>query len=279
MKTGFLGFLFRNRLTTAGLILLVLLLSFVAYALTLNQARAANFIDPAARALPPSSSHLFGTDAYGRDLFSVIAIAIETDLYIGLIAAAISSSIGICVGAASAILGKWRDQALMRFTEIFLSVPTLIFALAITAAFGKSFVFLILALSIFSWPYFARLVRSRVLTEITKPYVEVMRVLGLKKARILFRHVLPNIGFFLGSLVAIQITLTIGLLAAMEYIGFSTGSLTPELGAIITQAQPYVFSDAWMTVFPSIFLAVVILAFTLLSNGLRYLDPRTEAPS
>jgi peptide/nickel transport system permease protein len=276
LKIAYPTFLFRNRLTTAGFVLSVFVLAFLVYALTLDQARAVNSIDPAVRALPPSPTHLFGTDAYGRDLFSMIAIAIQTDLYIGLVAAAISSAIGICVGAASAILGGWRDQALMRFAEIFLSVPALIFALAIVAAFGKSFNFLILALSVFSWPYLARLVRSRALTELTKPYAEMMRVLGMKKARILFNHVLPNMGFFLGSLVAIQITLTIGLLAAMEYIGFSTGSLTPELGAIITQAQPFVFSDAWMTIFPSIFLVILILAFTLLSNGMRHLDPRAE---
>lgn len=267
----------RSRLALSGLILLFAILAFSAYSFLLNSYSVTNMIDPIIRAEAPSPKHLFGTDAFGRDLFDIAALAVRTDLYVGAVAAILGSLVGISVGAISAMLKGWKDEAIMRFMDIFLSIPALVFALAIVAVLGKSFTYVILALVIIAAPQIARIVRSRVLGELSKPYVENLRVLGISSKSILFRHVLKNVGFFLASLVALQFAFAVTLLSALEYIGFGAGSLTPELGAIISSGQVYIFSDVWLTVIPSVLLVLTVLAFTLISNGMRGLDPRSES--
>ncbi|MDG6994893.1 MAG: ABC transporter permease [Nitrososphaerota archaeon] len=277
MNAQFFRKFFRSRLAFGGVVLLLTVLAFAIYSFFLNAHAITNLINPSIRAELPSSAHLFGTDAYGRDLFAISALAIRTDLYIGAVAAVLSSIVGISIGAVSAILKGWKDETMMRTIDIFLSIPALVFALAIVAVLGKSLVYIIIALVVVSSPQLARIVRSKVLGELTKPYVDNLLILGIPRVSILFRHVLKNIGFFLASLVALQVAFAVTVLSALEYIGFGSGSLTPELGAIISSAQIYIFSDIWLLVIPSILLVVVVLAFTLLSNGLRQLDPRGAA--
>ncbi len=276
MNPKFLRKFLQSRLALSGFILFLAMLAFTIYSIFLNANSITNTIDPIIRAQAPSMSHPFGTDSFGRDLFDVAALAVRTDLYVGVVAAILSSFLGISIGAVAAMLRGWKDEAIMRTTYIFLSIPALVFALAVVAVLGKSFTYVIIALVIVASPQIARIVRSKVLGELAKPYVENLRVLGIKRTSILFRHVLKNVGFFLASLVALQIAFIVTILSALEYIGFGAGSLTPELGAIISSGQIYVFSDVWLVVIPSMLLHLVVLAFTLLSNGLRQLDPRSD---
>ncbi|MCL5067281.1 MAG: ABC transporter permease [Thaumarchaeota archaeon] len=266
----------RSKLALAGLVLLAASIVIAVYGATLNADKIIYSTNPSLRAEPPSSIRIFGTDAYGRNMVDIISLALGTDLYVGIVAAVLSATIGILVGAFSAIFRGILDEVLSRLTDVFISIPSLVLALAISAALGRSYIDIIIALVIADWPQIARLVRSETLSELNKPYVEALLVLGVKKPRIIFRHVLKNISFFLASIVALHVAFIITFLSALEYIGFSVGSLSPELGAILAQGQTFIFNDPWIVIIPSAFLVIVILTFTLLSNGLRHLDPRSS---
>lgn len=254
--------------------LLAVICGIALYGVSLDQGAIIYSTNPLIKALPPSSKYPLGTDGFGRNLVNIIPLAIENDLYVGLGAGAIVSLSGIAVGAFAAIFRGKIEEVLMRITDVFLAVPALVFALAIAGTLGHQFVDIIIALSVAGWSHLARIARSEVLTEMNKPYAEALQILGFGKSRILFRHILKNTSFFFASIIFLNISLLITILASLEFIGFSVGSLSPELGALIAQGQSYLFTDPWLMVVPAIFLVLVIGTFLLLSDELRYFDPR-----
>ncbi|MDG6904956.1 MAG: ABC transporter permease [Nitrososphaerota archaeon] len=250
------------------------LLIIAAYALFLNEARVTFSVNPLLRNLPPSWKYPLGTDAFGRNLIYVIPIAIKNDLFVAFFAGALHILVGVSVGSVAAIFRGKVEEVLMRITDVFLAIPGLVLALAISGTLGHTFLDLVIALSVGGWGYLARITRSEVLSEMNKPYAEMLRVLGFSKARILFRHILRNIAFFLASVIFLTLSALVGFLAALEYIGFAIGSLSPELGALIAQGQPYIFTDQWLLIIPACFLIFIITTFMLISDEIRYFDPR-----
>ena len=251
---------------------MVLFLLVVAVAITgavLSGGLSIYKVNPTVQAKPPSGAYPLGTDGYGRSLVEIVPVAIYTDLYVGLIAATVSVLIGIAIGALAGIYKGNVDEALMRFVDIFLSLPALVLALAVAAALGHTINDLMIALIVADWPIVTRLVRNEVLSEMAKPYVSLLRTMGVSRIRILAFHVIRNIRFFLTSITALHIAFIITFLSALEYLGFSYGSLTPELGALISQGQTYFLSDPWLMLFPSACLVVMISAFVLISHGIQ----------
>jgi peptide/nickel transport system permease protein len=225
----------------------------------------------------PSASHPFGTDSLGRDVMSRVMSGARISLSVAAIVLSIAVTLGVLVGGISGYFGGFVDDILMRFTDLFLAFPFLVLAIAISASLGPSLRNTVIALSVVYWPWYARLVRGQVLTIRTREYVEAARSSGCSNARLLFRHVMPNAI----SPVIVQLTLDVGyailVTASLSFIGLGAQPPSPEWGAMINDARTYFQSAWWYITFPGLALALTVLGFNLLGDGLRdFLDPRTR---
>jgi len=225
--------------------------------------------------LPPSTDHFFGTDDYGRDIFSMIVYGSQTSLRICILVIAISTFIGVVLGGLAGYFGGVLDEILMRITDVFLSIPYLILALAIAAALGRSIDHIMEAMIITWWPTYARLMRGQVLALREQQFVEAARSIGAKNSRILFRHILPN---SLAPLL-VQITLDLGAVllvaAGLSFIGLGASPGTAEWGLMISDGRAFMFHAWWYVTFPGLAIVLVVLGFNLLGDGLRDVtDPK-----
>ena len=237
--------------------------------------QVASDINLTLRLRAPSSEHWLGTDDYGRDLLQIIVLSMRLDVSSMLIIVGAGLLIGITFGAVSGFIGGKIDEAMMRITDVFFSIPGLILALAVAAALGRGLNNLILAIIIVQWPGYTRLLRGQVLAEKERLYIDALRALGIGKFRIIIRHIIPNTIYP----VIVQATLDMGgvilTFAALSFLGFGAGPLTPELGRLITTGQTYIFQAPWLVAFPGLAILVISLAFNLMGDGIRdILDPR-----
>lgn len=219
--------------------------------------------------------HPLGTDAYGRDLLQMIILALPLDLEVALSVVASAILIGVVFGSIAAYAGGLIDEAILRITDVFFAIPGILLAIVLMAVLGRTIVNLTLAVLIVWWPLYVRLIRSQVLSEKEKPYVEALRAMGASRPRILFRHVVPNSIFP----VIIQATLDIGsvilTVATLVFLGFAPSSTIPELGNLANEGIQYVFTAPWLILFPGLTTLLVSLGFNLLGDGLRDIfDPR-----
>jgi len=224
---------------------------------------------------PPSYIHFLGTDQYGFDIFSRILYAYRLDLGIAFAVVILGVTFGVILGAFSGYIGGKTDEVLMRVTDIFFSVPSLILALAVAAVLGRTVNGLITALAITWWPSYARLIRGEVLTQKGKLYVDAAKTAGAGSSRIVLRHILPNSIYP----VLVNATLDLGqvILAAagLSFLGFGVQPGTPELGRMVADSSAYVFNYPWVIAFPGLAILVISLGLNLLGDGLRdVLDPR-----
>lgn len=224
---------------------------------------------------PPSLDHLFGTDDYGRDIFSMVVYGAQTSLRICLLVVSISTLIGVLLGGLAGYFGGVIDEILMRITDVFLAIPYLILALAIAAALGRSIDHIMEAMIITWWPTYARLMRGQVLAIREQQFVEAARSIGARNSRILFRHILPN---SLAPLL-VEITLDLGAVllvaAGLSFIGLGASPGTAEWGLMISDGRNVMFHAWWYVTFPGIAIVLVVLGFNLLGDGLRDVtDPK-----
>jgi peptide/nickel transport system permease protein len=225
--------------------------------------------------LPPSAAHLFGTDDYGRDIFSMVIYGSQTSFRICIIVVAISTLIGILLGGIAGYFGGVIDEVLMRITDVFLAIPYLILAMAVAAALGRSIDHIMEAMIIVWWPTYARLIRGQVLTVREQQFVEAARSVGASNSRILFRHIFPN---SIAPLL-VQITLDLGAVllvaAGLSFIGLGASPGTAEWGLMISSGRIYMFQAWWYVTFPGLAILFVVLGFNLLGDGLRDVtDPK-----
>ncbi|MDA4119757.1 MAG: ABC transporter permease [Thaumarchaeota archaeon] len=219
--------------------------------------------------------HAFGTDAYGRDLLQMIILALPLDLQVSLEVVASAIVIGVVFGSVAAYAGGVVDEAILRITDVFFAVPGILLAIVIMAILGRTIANLTFAVLITWWPLYVRLIRSQVLSEKEKPYVEALRAMGASRPRILFRHIVPNSIFP----VIVQATLDIGSViltfATLVFLGFTPSATIPELGNLANQGIQYIFTAPWLILFPGLTILLVSLGFNLLGDGLRDIfDPR-----
>lgn len=225
--------------------------------------------------LPPSQEHLLGTDEIGGDVFSRIIWATRVDLSTAVTIVAFASLIGVALGVVSGFMGGKIDEILMRITDIFLAFPSLILAMAIAAALGRSWQNLMIALMLVWWPYYARIIRGQVLAEREKMYVEAARAVGASTPRIMFRHVLPNSIYPLLVVATMDLGGVIITAAALSFIGFGANPGMAEWGRMIADGHSFLFSCPWMAMFPGVAILITALGFNFVGDGLRdVLDPR-----
>lgn len=238
-------------------------------------------IVPEEKNLPPSLEHPFGTNDFGRDIFSMVLYGARISLKIGLIVVGIALLIGIALGLFSGYFGGWVDELIMRITDIFMSIPGLVLAMAFTLAIisrypeADKLTCTLIALALIWWPSYARIIRSQALSVKAQPYVEAARALGAKDTRIIFKHVLPNCS----APVIVAATMDLGrvilIAAGLSFLGIGAEPGTAEWGSMISKGSEFLSTYWWHSFFPGLAILLTVLSFNLLGDGLRdILDPK-----
>ncbi|HYB70506.1 MAG TPA: ABC transporter permease [Candidatus Bathyarchaeia archaeon] len=231
----------------------------------------------AAKLTPPDAQHWFGTDDFGRDLFSMVLLAAHLDLRAALTVVAAAIAVGILLGALAGFLPR-LDEPLMRITDVFLSIPSLVLAMAIASVLGRSVGNLSIALVFVSWPIYCRLMRGQVLSEKEKPYVRALRTLGVGRTRMILRHIIPNTLFPVIARAPADVGLVLITLAALSYIGFGPGPYVPEWGSLVAAGQAYIFQAPWLVIFPGAAIFLTSLSLNLVGDWARdVFDPRLRS--
>lgn len=224
--------------------------------------------------LPPSRAHPFGTDFFGRDVFSRVIYGARISIAVSIIPVAISTILGVLFGSISGYKGGTFDLLFMRFVDIMFAFPDLLFVIAISFAIGRGLFTLFIALAIVGWPGVARIIRSQVISIKQKEYIEAARAIGMSDMRILFRHVLPNCIAPIIVLVSLSIPGVILSEATYSFLGLGAQPPTPSWGAILNDGQRFIRNAPWIAIWPGIAIFITVLAYNLVGNGLRdALDP------
>lgn len=265
----------KNKAAMIGLVILIVILLIalgadliVPYEKVISQSGAQ-------RLQPPSGAHWFGTDEYGRDLFARVVHGSRYSLFIGVATSLIALVIGAVLGASAGYFGGVVDSIISRITDVFLCVPPILLSLAVVAALGGNLRNLIIAITISSIPGNVRLIRSVVMTVAEEDYIEAARSYGASKKRIIFRYVLPNA---MGPII-VNTTMSISAMilsaAGLSFIGMGIQPPAPEWGALLSDAQAYMFTAPYMLLFPGMFIIFAALSFNLVGDGLTdALDPK-----
>ncbi|SFJ02237.1 ABC transporter permease [Jannaschia pohangensis] len=229
------------------------------------------------RLLPPSAEHWMGTDQLGRDIFSRVIHGTRITLMIVALVAVISAPLGLLIGAVSGYFSGWTDRILMGVTDVFLSMPKLVLALAFAAALGPGIENAIIAIAITTWPAYARIARAETLTIRNAEFTDAARLLGASHTRVILRHVLP----LCTSSMIIRVTLDMaGIIltaAGLGFLGLGAQPPAPEWGAMISGGRSFIFDQWWVSTMPGFAIITVSLGFCFLGDGLRdVLDPKSE---
>jgi peptide/nickel transport system permease protein len=233
-------------------------------------------LDIASKLQPPSSSHWFGTDHFGRDVFSMVMVGARVSIAVALVAVGIGMGLGVPLGLiAVARRGGLMDEIIMRSNDLVFAFPSLLIAIIITAVFGPSAFNAILAIGIFNIPVFARLVRGAGMSLWTRDFVLAARVAGKGRARIALEHILPNLANLLIVQGTIQFSLGVLAEAGLSYVGLGVQPPTPSWGRMLAESQTMIAFAPWLAIFPGLAIVLTVLGLNLMGDGLRdMLDPR-----
>lgn len=231
-----------------------------------------------ARLEGPSESHLLGTDQFGRDLLSRIMVGSETSILVGVIAVGIGMGLGVFLGMLSGYFGGWLDETFMRLMDAVQGFPAILSALLITAVFKPSVVISMVAIGVAFLPVFARLTRASFLELRDREFVIAARALGTGDVALIGRHILPNTLAPLIVQATISFPVAILAEAALSYLGLGTQPPHPSWGLMLREAQAFLGLSPWFAIFPGTAIALTVLGFNLLGDGLRdLLDPKMMA--
>lgn len=271
--------LFKNPLSAAALIvLLILVLSAIFAPLIVpypeDISDQAHIVE---KLQGPSAEHWFGTDELGRDIFSRVIYGGRISLTAALIAVGLALVIGVPLGAIAGAYGGKIDNIIMRVTDIFLSFPPLLLAIALVAVMGKGLVNACLATVISWWPWYTRLVRGQAIAIKERVFIQAAETIGTPKWKIIFKHILPNCL----SPVIVQASMDVGgiilTVASLSFLGLGASAPTPEWGLMISTGRTYFPDMWWYCIFPGIAIFITVLCFNLLGDALReIMDPKTR---
>ena len=225
--------------------------------------------------LPPSGQHLLGTDEFGRDELSRLIWGARVSLYVGGLAVLIALALGATAGVLAGFFGGWVDDVTMRVMDVVLSLPALVLAIAITSVLGPTLTNAMLAIGIVYAPTFARVARGPTLTVVRVPYIEAARAIGASSVRTIIRHVIPNVAAPILVQTTVSFSTAILTEAALSFLGLGTQPPTASWGLMLSAARQYMLIHPWIAVLPGSAIAITVLGFNLLGDGLRdLLDPR-----
>jgi len=267
----------RQRLALAGLLLLLIfgLCALLAPLLAPHDPAQLNL---ATRLTPPSAAHWFGTDELGRDVLSRTLFGARVSLTVAFAVVAISLAVGLVLGMLAGFYGGWLDTVInLYLTNAFLALPGILLAVAFVAFLGPSLINLICALAMAAWVNYARLVRAQVMAVKQREFVQAARSLGAGNLRLMLRHILPNILQPLLVQAAVGMAAAVLAEATLSFLGLGVQPPTATWGAMLNDARSHLFESPYLIFFPAAAVALCVLAFNLVGDGLRdYLDPRAQ---
>lgn len=269
----------RNKLSLIALIVLIalILLAVLAPVIIPYPEDLADAAHTSISLRPPSAEHLMGTDELGRDIFSRVVYGARVSLTAALAAVGLALVIGIPLGAVAGSFGGWVDNVIMRVTDIFLSFPPLLLAIAMVAVLGSSLNNAILAISLSWWPWYTRLIRGQAISIKERKFVQAAETIGTGRMKIIFRHIIPNCI----SPVIVQASMDIGgvilTVASLSFLGLGAQLPTPEWGLMISMGRRFFPDSWWYCIFPGVAIFITVLCFNLLGDAIReILDPKTR---
>ncbi|WP_336636823.1 nickel transporter permease [Lysinibacillus fusiformis] len=261
-------------LVGAGIVIFFVLLAIIGPFIA---PQGINEQDLTKRLLAPSSDHWFGTDDFGRDIFSRIIHGARISLWVGFFSVILSVIIGSLLGIIAGYYGKWIDTIISRIFDIMLAFPSMLLAIAVVSVLGPSLQNALIAIAIINVPNFGRLIRSKVLSVKEEEYIVAAKAIGMRDSRILFSHILPN------SItpIIVQGTLAIATAiieaAALGFLGLGAQAPAPEWGKMLADARKFLLNAPWTMIFPGIAIMLTVLGFNLMGDGLRdALDPKMK---
>lgn len=265
---------FHNKLAVVGSIILLLFILMAVFAPVLAPYDPF-YMDGMAALSPPSSAHLLGTDNMGRDILSRIIYGSRISLKVSLVSVSIATVAGVVLGVAAGYFGKAVDGVISRILEVMFAFPEVLLALLIMSILGPSLNNIMIAIGIVYTPIFARITRGAVLSVKESLYVEAARSMGVGDVKIIIRHIIPNIL----SPVLVQVTLSLAFAilseAALSFLGIGVEPDIPSWGIMLNNGKAWIEIAWWVGVFPGIAIALAVLGFNILGDGLRdVLDPR-----
>jgi peptide/nickel transport system permease protein len=239
-------------------------------------------VDPSAQDLPlrlegPSRAHPFGLDELGRDVFARMLVGARISFFVAIVVVGVSAVVGTLLGAVAGYFGGWVDDVISRVTDTLMAFPGLLLAIALVAVLGPSLANTLFALTAIGWVGFARLVRGQVLRAREFEYVQAARALGATTPRLLLRHVVPS------TVPAIVVQATLGMAgaviseAALSFLGLGVQPPTPSWGTMLSGGRVHLLDAPHLTVFPGVAIALLVLGFNFLGDGLRdFTDPKQQ---
>ncbi len=274
----------KNKLALVGLIVLASLVTIAIATIVIDLATKNAFYNDHVikqnlrlRLQGPSSEHIFGLDEFGRDIFLRMIWAVRYSLFMGTVAIALSTTLGVLLGSLAGYYGKATDNIIMRFMDVLLAIPSMLLATAIVAALGTSLTNVLIAIAISYVPTFARTVRASVLTLKDQEFIEAAKAMGASDSRIIFKYILPN------SMAPLIVQATLGVagailsIAGLSFLGLGIQPPTPEWGSMLSSARSYIREGWHITVIPGLGIMITILALNVMGDGLRdALDPRLK---
>lgn len=269
----------RNKLSLFATILLavILLMTIFAPIIIPYPEDISDATNVSEKYLAPSSQHWMGTDELGRDIYSRVVYGGRVSISTAVVAVAVSLLIGVPLGAMAGSFGGWVDNVIMRITDVFLSFPPLLLAIAFVALLGNSLTNTVLAISLSWWPWYTRLVRGQAISIRERKFVQAAETIGTGKMKIIFGHIIPNCI----SPVIVQASMDIGgvilTVASLSFLGLGAQAPTPEWGLMISTGRASFPDKWWYCIFPGLAIFITVLCFNLLGDAVReILDPKTR---
>jgi peptide/nickel transport system permease protein len=223
----------------------------------------------------PSRAHHFGTDQFGRDVFSLLVFGARQSLLVGISAVIVGSGIGVSIGLVAGYFGRWLDMLLMRFVDVWMAIPNVLLAIALSMALGPSLTTTILAVSVASVPRYARVLRGRTLVVKSQGFVLAARASGASHAAILRGHVLPHSFAPVLVLATLGVSWAILMAAGLSFLGLGVNDDHPDWGYQLTQGRAYLTVAWWSVTYPGLALTALVVSVNLVGDALRRrLDPR-----